>query len=304
MSNEFDLILQIASSSKTDASDVQLGIGDDCAVWNVGESRVLLAADMLLEGVHFDLTQLTFYQVGRKALAVNLSDIAAMGGEPKTALVSLAVPSSCSIIEMTSLMDGLIALGREYGVTIVGGDTTSHDGPLMINVAITGLSHSSPILRSGAKEGDFLFVTGALGGSISGHHWSFTPRVREAIQLDSSFKINSMIDLSDGLASDIRHIAEASSLGCILEERDIPISDRVNHNLSDDQRIYHALSDGEDYELLFTVSQDDAEKLRKQNEIDVHQIGQMQGGPDQIMMKKIDGSLVELPDSGWKHSLK
>ncbi len=301
MSHEFDLIRYITELTQDQSSSIELGIGDDCAVWNVDQSKILLATDMLIEEVHFDLKNVSYEQVGRKALAVNLSDVAAMGGKPTAALVSLGIPVSASVQSIQDLMYGLIMLSVQYDTVVVGGDTTSHDGPLIINVAITGVVPEHPVVRSGAKEGDSVFVTGALGGSLSGHHWSFQPRLKESNYLTSHYDIHSMIDLSDGLASDIRHISQASVIGCILNEDEIPISDRVDKRLSQTERLHHALSDGEDFELLFTVCSEVGDQLKQQDEIEVHEIGVMQGDSDQVLMKNSHGELVQLPDAGWKH---
>lgn len=303
MTHEFEFIEQLKTHRHTH-SEVICGIGDDCAIWQVGNQQVLLATDLLIEGIHFDLNQITCAQAGRKALAVNLSDIAAMAGIPRTALVSLGIPKSMKATDAESLMGGIEDLATEYEVAIVGGDTTSHNGPLFINVAITGVMDGRALLRSEAKSGDILFVTGPLGGSLTGHHWSFTPRVKESRLLRSMCDVSSMIDLSDGLASDIRHIANASRVGCVLTEDAIPISHSVENSLSHQQRLLHAISDGEDFELLLTVSADEAETLRRQTEIEMYEIGIMQGDADEILMRRRDGTLVEVSDSGWKHEFQ
>lgn len=302
MTDEFQFIRSMERSIlQTQSADISVGIGDDCAVWNVGGQHVLLATDMLIQNVHFDLQQMSFDEVGRKCIAVNLSDIAAMGGRPKTAMVSLALPESISHRDVQSLMDGIIQLGQQYQTYVVGGDTTSHSGDLIVNVAITGIVEGIPVLRSGAHSGDVLFVTGPLGGSIYGHHWSFTPRIQEALCLKGICQPTAMIDLSDGLASDIRHIAQQSGVGCLLDESSLPISEAVPEDLTDNERLKHALSDGEDFELLLTVSPEDADLVRKQKNVKVYEIGEMQGHRDSIMMKRKDETLEPIPDSGWKH---
>ncbi|MBD3676758.1 MAG: thiamine-phosphate kinase [Planctomycetaceae bacterium] len=304
MSHEFEFIHSLQQNLNYIRADIDLGIGDDCAVWKVGDQKVLLASDLLVEGVHFNLNDISYEQVGRKALAVNLSDIAAMAGTPCTALVSLAIPTETSKKQVEELMRGMLSLGHHYGTDIVGGDTTSHNGPLMVNVAMTGLISREPVKRSGAKQGDIIFVTGPLGGSITQHHWSFTPRIHEAAELSELACLNSMIDLSDGLASDIRHIVHASNVGCVLDAQKIPISDSVEQSLSFEQRLFHALSDGEDFELLMTVSEDEAKKLRSQTRIKLFEVGVMQGDPNSILMRYSDDTLKEVSDSGWKHKFQ
>jgi len=304
MPHEFDLIKWIRSSAASQLPPSAVGIGDDCAVWPVGDRLLLLATDMLVEDVHFTLSEMRKRQIGRKAVAVNLSDIAAMAGVPQTIMVSLALPLHIPLPWAEELMAGVIDIAREFETHLIGGDTTVHPGPLVINVAIAGEATArGPVLRSGAQPGDAIFVTGPLGGSLAGHHWSFSPRIREALQLHQIADLHAMIDLSDGLSSDLRHVLRASGVGCQLLTEAIPISEAARQRNTVRPALDHALGDGEDFELLFTVSPEDAEKLRRQTTIPLFEIGTILQDPQTIVLKEADGRIRDLPDTGWKHAL-
>lgn len=238
------------------------GIGDDCAQVGTTKPITLVTVDMLIEGVHFDLGVMTPEQVGRKALAVNLSDIAAMAGEPTAGFVALAIPRARGADLAVGVMRGVFELAREFDVAIAGGDTNSVDGPLVISLTLLGTpTQSGAVTRAGARPEDVVCVTGSLGYSLSGKHWSFTPRVHEAIALHRSVAIHAMMDLSDGLASDLFKLGEESGVGFEIDADALPIAPIS----IDDGRspLDHALHDGEDFELLFTVTPDDAERLRE-----------------------------------------
>jgi len=293
------------------APQVLTGIGDDTAVVRRPVGDVLLAADMLLEGVHFDLETATPFQVGRKVLAVNLSDVAAMAGQPKYALISLALPRQLSKMHderfASQLFEGLHSLAKEFDTVIVGGDTNAWDGPVVINVAIVGeVSAGEAITRSGAKPGDWVFVTGSLGGSITGHHLDFTPRVNEALALRDACQLTSMIDVSDGLIADLYHILEESGVGAILNADSIPISDATSSATDDRTPLEHALGDGEDFELLFTVPPEDGQRLASSNPlvISLSHIGEIVDG-DSCRLREESGTETEttLPRLGWSHNV-
>lgn len=296
MTHEFELIGKLRQQLSEFLS-LEVGPGDDAAVsLRPDGSRLLLATDMLLEGVHFDLSVADSELVGRKALAVNLSDIAAMGGIPEAALVSIAVPKGRAVAE--PLMHGLLMLAEEFDVDVAGGDTTSWIGPLVVNVAVTGRLESSelPFLRSGAQPGDWVFVTGRLGGSRSGHHLQFTPRVREGRMLRGAASVHAMIDISDGLAADLHHVLRESSTGAVLYENQIP-------RRYPDTTIEQALSDGEDFELLFTVPAEEGQSLlgNPPAGVDVFHIGEITESG--AVLRRSDGTESPLEDSGWKHEL-
>jgi thiamine-monophosphate kinase len=245
---------------------VVVASGDDCAVLDLGApDYVLFKTDAVVEGVHF--TEATPPEkIGRKALARCLSDIAAMAGKPNSALVTLALPASFDPARLECIYAGLNALASEHGVAIAGGETTENPERLLISIAMLGtVAKDRCLLRSGAKAGDAIFVTGTLGGSINGKHLDFDPRLPEARWLAERFRVHALIDVSDGLASDIRHLMKASGVGAELLSRAIPISRDARlagrAESSAKPPLLAALTDGEDFELLFTIASKEAVPL-------------------------------------------
>lgn len=233
------------------------GIGDDTAVFRVSDRmNQLLTIDALVENVDFIRSQTTPQNIGWKALAINLSDIAAMGGIPKVAVVSLILPPKTKIEFVKGFYAGVRKLAKQFHVAIVGGDLSR--GPV-ISCAIALLGEADPkltVYRSRAKVGDFICVTGRLGGSILGKHLNFMPRIKEG-QFLAKQGVSAMIDISDGLGQDLKHITDESKVGGMLDERKIPVSEAALKLARGDRRkaLAHALSDGEDFELLFTISE-------------------------------------------------
>ena len=233
---------------------VARGIGDDTAVLFYSKNKYLLfTTDMMAEDVHFT-RKMKPYQIGHKALACNISDIAAMGGLPTFAVVSLGVPASLTVRFVEDIYKGMQALAKQFGVNIVGGDTIRSE-KIIINVALLGEVEKKYLAtRDGARPGDWVFVSGPLGGSFkSGRHLSFIPRVTEARFLVQNFKPSAMMDISDGLAGDLNHMLKASKVGVKLDETLIPRHQGIT--------LKQALSDGEDFELLFSLSSLKAKKL-------------------------------------------
>jgi thiamine-monophosphate kinase len=231
---------------------------------------------MLLDGSCFILSEAGPRRVGRKAMSVNLSDIAAMAGVPIAAVVSVGLPRDGGRELAEKLYLGMREAADSFEVPLIGGDTNSWNGPLSISVTVLGEATSrGPVLRSGAKIGDWIMVTGPLGGSILGHHLDFTPRVREALRLHEAVDLHAMIDLSDGLAKDLHHICEESGCGAVLFADDIPISPAAHDLSARDGKspLEHALGDGEDFELVFTVSPSDGERLLRERPTAVYLIG-------------------------------
>ena len=229
-------------------ADVRVGPGDDCAV--TGRPRAarwqLLKADVVIEGVHFTRED-DPRRVGWKALCRALSDIAAMGGVPAHALVTLAVSPDEKVARVKALYAGLRRAAAKFGVAIVGGETSRSPGPLFLDIAISGwVERSCCILRSGGRPGDALYVTGRLGGSRAGKHLDFIPRLAEARWLATHFRPTAMMDLSDGLAADLPRLAAASRCGFTLDEAKIPRTRGAT--------LAQALGDGEDFELLFALA--------------------------------------------------
>ena len=274
---EFDYIAWLRRQTPS-FPRVLVGPGDDCAVLEAPspptplperEERKkarpwLVTTDMLLEGSHFVLAEAGPRRVGRKAMAVNLSDIAAMGGKPIAAFVSLGLPRGNAGAIAEELYLGMREVADAFDTAIAGGDTNTWDGGLVVSVTVMGEpGPQGPILRSGAKPGDWLFVTGPLGGSILGKHLDFVPRVKEAASLQEHARVHAMIDISDGLSADINHLCEESGCGAILIAEKIPISDAARILSGTKSPLDHALSDGEDFELAFAVDPADGERLLK-----------------------------------------
>src|SRR5262245_58501886 len=203
---------------------VKIGPGDDAAVLSgIGTADLIVTTDMLLDGSWFRLSEAGPRRVGRKAIAVNLSDIAAMAGIPRAAVVSVGLPRTGGQMIAEELFLGMNEPAREFDTPIVGGDTNSWDGPLAMSVTVIGtVGAKGAVTRSGAKPGDWLFVTGPLGGSILGHHLDFTPRVREAQSLHQQFDLHAMIDISDGFALDLYRVCEASRCGAVIDADKLP----------------------------------------------------------------------------------
>jgi thiamine-monophosphate kinase len=308
--HEFDLIHWISRQPVRHRLDVTVGIGDDAAVVTQPDgSQLLFATDLLMEGTHF-LPTAAPEQIGHKALAVNLSDIAAMAGIPETALVSVALPRSAGRYKFPPsaeefarrLMAGVLKTADDFGVNVIGGDTNIWDGPLVINVAVNGRATArGPVLRTGARPGDVLFVTGPLGGSLNGRHLTFTPRVREALRIHELVEIRAMLDLSDGLSSDVRHMLTGSGLGVVIREPDVPIHEDAASPTDDRTPFEHALTDGEDFELLFAVAPVDAKTLMEQTDISVYSIGEFTDRAGECLVQTAGGPTIPLPDGGWKH---
>lgn len=264
--HEFDYIAWLRSQTPSDPR-VLVGPGDDTAVLARPAGPVLVTVDMLMDGTDFHLAKVGPLRAGRKAMAVNLSDIAAMAGTPTAAVVSVAVPRTLTRESANELYVGLRQVADEFGVAVVGGDTNSWDGALVISVTVFGdVTGRGPVLRRGAKPGDWVFVTGPLGGSILGHHLDFTPRVREALALHAAVELHAMCDISDGLSADLNHILEESGCGAVLVAESVPVSAAAVElsRTSGKTPLQHALGDGEDFELVFTVAPADGERLLRQ----------------------------------------
>jgi len=268
---EFELIARLTESLPHNPT-VVIGAGDDCAVLDLGirDRWVLFKTDAVVEGVHF-LPETKPEQIGRKALARCLSDIAAMGGEPGSALITLGIPAHHDPTRLEAVYAGMKTLAAQHGVAIVGGETTTISHGMLISIALLGtVEKKQCVLRSGAKAGDAIFVTGELGGSRAGKHLDFEPRLAEARWLATHFAPHAMIDLSDGLAGDLPHILKASGVGAEVLAEAIPISRAARLQARQSRLtaatpdatpsqpakapLLAALTDGEDFELLFTIA--------------------------------------------------
>jgi len=248
-------------------SSVIKGSGDDCAVLKYKKGIYqLFTCDMIMEGIDFEPDADPFL-IGRKALAVSISDIASCGGIPRDAVVSIGVPGNFKLSRMDGIARGMSALARFYGINIVGGDISGAD-KLIIDVSMLGtVGEKYLVLRGGARDKDIIFSTGSFGGSISGKHLRFTPRVKESQFLVRNFSVHSMIDVSDGLIQDLGHILEESKArGAIVFDYLVPQS-------AESRGLDDALYSGEDFELLFTVSPSEAENILKRHTRMFHPVG-------------------------------
>ncbi|MBU0679617.1 MAG: thiamine-phosphate kinase [Verrucomicrobia bacterium] len=235
-------------------SDVVLGVGDDTAIVEVGSEgrQLLLTTDPLIEGVHF-LPDAPPELIGRKAAGRVLSDFAAMGGEPLWLLVDVVAPGEMEADRLEGVYKGLCELAEKYASALVGGDVAK--GPVFeLHVFGVGeVPRNSAVRRSGARVGDAIYVTGELGGSLLGRHLEFEPRIEEAMWLRENSWPTAMIDVSDGLATDLRHICDASGVGAEIVLESVPVSESAKKMSDEKSSLHHAMTDGEDFELLFTV---------------------------------------------------
>ncbi len=284
---EFGLIARIKDRLPTLPSSVIKGIGDDAAVSSLSPGKKLVTTvDLLIEGVHFDFSFLSPYLLGRKSLSVNVSDIAAMGAAPKFAFLSLAIPERMSIASLDEFFRGFLETAAAYRISLLGGDTSASPGPLSINVTLLGEGKKGAIVfRHGAKPGDDLYVTGTLGDSLLGlkiaqekgkkrispeeeylldRHCNPTPRVREGRTLGERRLVRSMIDVSDGLLSDLGHICEESRVGARLWVERLPLSPALRAAAVGRKAVdwQVALQGGEDYELLFSAPPENGSRIQ------------------------------------------
>jgi thiamine-monophosphate kinase len=308
--NENDLLNWIADQPAGADPRVVLGPGDDMAIVEMPHKRLLAAVDQVLDGVHIDLRRDGPAAAGRKALARSLSDIAAMAALPVACLVSVALPGNFPEADAKALYQGLRDLADAYCCPLVGGDIASWsrgDGPLQISATVLACPAGAtggiePVTRSGGRAGQAIFVTGRLGGAWLGERRNtIRPRVREAIILALRYKLRAMIDISDGLAMDLHRLCRASGCGAEIQAAAIPIAEGAAAGRDIDP-LSAALSDGEDYELLFTVPAGQARRLEADDKIPlpVTRIGRMIKEPE-VWLVAEDGSREPLAAEGWEH---
>jgi thiamine-monophosphate kinase len=302
--DEFTFIDWIRSRTAKDRR-VVVGPGDDAAVVSQSGMRpCLITTDMLLEGSCF-LREAGLRRIGRKAMAVNLSDIAAMAGLPTVAVVSVGLPRRGGLALGQEIDSGLREMAAHFDVAIVGGDTNSWDGPLVISVTLLGEpTGDGPVTRRGARPGDWLVATGAFGGSILGKHLDFMPRVREAALLHGLADLHAMIDVSDGLAGDVQHLCQESRCGAVLWAEKVPIAAAAKQLHDERSPLEHALGDGEDFELVFATSPADAQRLIEKQplaDLPLTAIGEM---VDEGLWLQESGRRRPLPPMGYIHTLQ
>jgi len=319
-----DLLSKMVADSPVKKAGQQLiiGIGDDAAAWQGDSSIQLATADCLIQDVHFSLEITPWYDLGWKALAANLSDIAAMGGIPKYTLISLAMPDNTEVEDITSLYQGMIELAQQSDVAIIGGDTSSASLVIIAITVIgnTGSQDKLTLTRSAAKPGDKIAVTGYLGTAAAG--WEMLtrklqfpadaadclkgaffhpcPRIAEG-QLLLAQGVKTAIDISDGLISDLNHICKASQVGARVELEYLPILPIVKANFGDKAQEM-ALSGGEDYEIIFTARNEIVENVKKEASCPVTIIGEITAEkPAQVTLVDNKGNPVKIRKTGWEH---
>lgn len=303
MNAEDRITAWFASHTPLDPRRFPIGIGDDMAQVRVDGGTVLVTTDMLLDGTHFDRSRHSLEQIGFKAMNVNLSDCAAMATVPLCAVGATALPKDMGAEDLKRLHIGVARAGAAFDCPVVGGDITAWHGADRLAICLTVLSRPAegvePVRRDGARVGDAVCVTGALGGSGRGRHLSFVPRVHEAITLARRVRLHAMMDISDGLSSDLDRICAASHCGAVLEARRIPLSDEARRC---DDPLAAALNEGEDFELLFTVAESEAAPLEAEGVggLPVTRIGTIAAEPG-IRIVMADGAVHALPPGGYDH---
>jgi thiamine-monophosphate kinase len=329
---EFGLIDRIRSGFSAQNHTSLTGIGDDAAVIDIGGENLLVSTDMLLEGIHFDLSYMPLQHLGYKSVAVNVSDIAAMNGKPEQIVIGLGLSNRFSLGAVDLLYEGIQAACKNYKVDLVGGDTTASSSGLVISITAIGRApKEKTVLRSGAKTNDIICVTGDLGAAFMG--LQILQREKEVFQVNPEMKPDlekyeylvgrqlkpearmdivydlleknivptSMIDISDGLASELLHLGKNSGAGIKIFEEKIPI-DPETYETAIEFKVdptTAAMNGGEDYELLFTIKPSDFEILK--NHPDVHFIGHMHDNLNQNVMISKQGTVVPVQAQGWKH---
>jgi thiamine-monophosphate kinase len=313
---ETEIVKYFAAKGKLKAAKFPIGIGDDMAQVKLSaKSSVLITTDMLLDGVHFDTKKATPEQIGYKSMAVSLSDCAAMATIPLAAVVSVALPRKPRGLKpgkprglkptLLKLHKGILAAAKKYNCPLIGGDMTSWDKPsssakamedkLAVSVAMLSIpAGTKPVQRSTAKAGDLICVTGTLGGSIAKRHLEFEPRLKESLVIAKA-GANAMIDISDGLSTDLNHICRLSKKGAVVEADKIPVSRNA-------KGLDSALNDGEDFELLFTMPRKKFERLKKQwrFKTKLTEIGEIVSKKS-VKIKIKNGKIVNLPPKGYDH---
>jgi len=298
-----ELLLEECSASARDWLTV--GPGDDAAEVDLpGGSRVLLTTDMVVQGLHFE-PEVAVRRVAWKAVARSLSDLAGMAAEPRCSLAAVKFAKDASRTEAREAVTALAESAEEMEAPLAGGDISVGGGPLSMTVTSVGTpGPAGRILRSGARPGDRVCVTGNLGGSIRGRHLDFRPRTREALELARRVELHALIDISDGLSTDVLHIARASGVGVELQAAVIPVSADARKLARETGRrpLWHALNDGEDYELLFCLPAADAERLQEEGLPDtpVSVIGTVVEERTELVDE--DGTRCPLEAEGWEHS--
>lgn len=329
---EFGLIDRLSSKFTNNQPSTFLGIGDDAAVIDAGDKYLVITTDMLLEGVHFDLSYTPIQHLGYKAVAVNVSDIAAMNAIPKQITVNIGLSNRFSLEAVEALYEGIKVACEEYKIDLIGGDTSSSRAGLVISVTAIGeVAKDKIALRSGAKVGDIICVSGDLGGAYMGlqvlerekqvflanpemqpqleaYDYIVKRQLKPEARMDMVYELQdfgviptSMIDISDGLASELFHIAKNSKVGLSVYEDKLPIAKPTYDTAVEFKLdpVTSVLNGGEDYELLFTIKQEDFEKVK--NHPDIAIIGHIKTAEEKVTLITKGGNAMPLQAQGWKH---
>ncbi len=329
---EFGLIDHLTGNLKPKNPAVIKGVGDDTAVIDIGESYLLATKDLLIEGIHFDLTYSPLKHLGYKAVVMNLSDIAAMNGTPEQILIGLAVSNRYSVEALSELYEGIYYACERYKVDMVGGDTTSSPSGMFLSITALGrVDKDKVVYRSTSKVNDLVCVSGDLGGAymgllvlereksvfkndptmqpdLRGHDYILERQLKPEPRFDilaelkkADVKPTAMIDISDGLASEILHICKNSKTGCNIYEDKIPI-DTATAMIAEEfniQPVTAAMNGGEDYELLFTISLSDHDKIKNIKGVTV--IGHITDESSGVNLITRNGTAVQIQAQGWEH---
>ena len=310
---ELDFVSRLIASIPAD-SRLEVPPGDDAAVLRPpAERRTVVTVDMLMEGVDFVLgADCTPRQVGHKALAVNLSDLAAMAARPEAVVAAVALPRRGGDAIGRGLLDGMLACAAAHGATLAGGDTNAWDGPLVISITALGsVPPGGAWRRDGARPGDLLVVSGACGGSLLGRHLAVAPRCREALVIAGAFDVHAAIDISDGLSLDLSRMMDASGVAAVVDLASVPIhadATRMAARPGDGRSpLDHALGDGEDFELLLALPADEAGRLvtdgPRLTGIPFTIIGEVVAGRG-LSARATDGSTAPLAPRGYEHAFE
>jgi thiamine-monophosphate kinase len=323
---EFGLIDKLAGlidkkSNKKSAAwtDLIIGIGDDAAAWKSRCGVELITTDILVEGTHFRLSYTGWYDLGWKSIAINISDIYAMGGKPQYALVSLAMPGLREVENVLEMYEGMIDIANAYGVAIAGGNISASEN-VVINIALTGVAENDLITRSSARQGDLVAVFGYPGLSAAGlktlkdlrildsesmklfknAHLHPEPRLDAGSKL-AACGVKTAIDISDGVLSDLAHICEASGVSAVLRTKDLPVHPQLKQHFEQDY-IDMILTGGEDYELLFTAPHPVMDKVMDEMQPAPTIVGEITAGkPGEITIYDAEGKPITVDKRGWDH---
>lgn len=311
---EFELLEQVYRANADLGADVTIPPGDDLGAIRFSDTELLVGVDQLADGVHFSLATTPIDKIGQKAMNRCLSDVAAMAAIPHSAMVTAALPRDFTRDRAEALFHAMRHAGAGFNCPLIGGDIVTWDHPLLLTVAVTAYCRpNAPVTRRGAKIGDVICVTGQLGGGLHAHdgcthHLDFTPRIELARQLANlpGAPLHSMIDLSDGLARDLGQICLSSKVSAILQADQLPVSAAARAMTQQDQQPLwrHAVADGEDYELCFTLSEQNARTLPQEMDgAPISQIGRMvaQDKQARVRIELSDGSTPSVDALGWEH---